>query len=229
MPRKYTYTEPGKAREFFEYALSYDGDDCLIWPFYRDDYGYARFDSKMAHTQICEIIYGPKPAPNYDAAHKCQKGHLGCINPKHLHWLIHNENVREGITETTKYLHKITLTGIVRSEETKKRISDAKTDPPQETRDRNRDATARCWEDPDWRANQIAVRKNMRYITNGVVNKWIRVGDPIPDGWRPGLTVKTERKRGYIRITNGIKNTTINPDESIPDGWWRGATQNRKK
>jgi hypothetical protein len=218
-----------KVEEFFEYALTYEGEDCFIWPYGRDSYGYARRGSLIVHTQICIITHGPRPADHFDAAHSCGNGHLGCINPKHLSWTTHSENVKAGITENTKLLHSVSLTGIIRSEETKKRISDAKTNPPQETRDRNRDATARCWEDPDWRANQIAVRKNMRYITNGVNNKWVRLGDPIPDGWRPGLTVKTERRRGYVWITNGTNNATINPDESIPDGWWRGATQKRKK
>ncbi|MGJ0508927.1 MAG: hypothetical protein ACR652_17725 [Methylocystis sp.] len=35
---------------------------------------------------MCALAHGEPPAPHYQAAHKCGKGHHGCVNPRHLEW-----------------------------------------------------------------------------------------------------------------------------------------------
>lgn len=76
-------------------VISYDGDECLIWPFRRDKAGYARIDgfkTGIVHRIVCEATNGPPPAPGYDAAHSCGKGRFGCVSPNHLSWKTRIDN-----------------------------------------------------------------------------------------------------------------------------------------
>jgi hypothetical protein len=82
----------GPAQAFLEAALSYDGDECLTWPFSRFPSGYAKLGKGTAHRVICEKVYGPPPTPDHEAAHSCGKGKSGCINRRHLRWATHTEN-----------------------------------------------------------------------------------------------------------------------------------------
>ena len=76
--------------------FGYEGDDCLIWPFFRDDKGYARLSHNRkghkAHRLMCEWVYGPAPADKPFAGHSCGNGHLGCVHPLHLRWTNNSEN-----------------------------------------------------------------------------------------------------------------------------------------
>lgn len=90
-------TARGKPLEFFEnVVLSYDGDDCLIWPFYRNSAGYAkmRYEGRVQFVSrlVCERVHGPAPTAEHHAAHSCGKGHLGCVNRQHLYWATPTEN-----------------------------------------------------------------------------------------------------------------------------------------
>jgi hypothetical protein len=87
------HTETGAAQEFIEMAINYqDKSECLFWPFFRDDQGYARKSKSVndpnqsASRYICYRVHGPSPSPIHQAAHNCGKGHLGCVNPHHLRW-----------------------------------------------------------------------------------------------------------------------------------------------
>lgn len=83
-------------------AVPFGGDDCLTWPFSRCGKGYGRFkwDYKehVASRYICEIVHGPPPSERHEAAHSCGKGHEGCVNPRHLRWASHRENMAEART-----------------------------------------------------------------------------------------------------------------------------------
>jgi hypothetical protein len=35
---------------------------------------------------MCILAHGEPELPKHEAAHSCGKGHLGCVNPKHLSW-----------------------------------------------------------------------------------------------------------------------------------------------
>jgi hypothetical protein len=70
--------------------ISYDSDECLIWPFSINHQGYGQIGYygkvRKAHRVMCELAKGPPPSPKHEAAHECGNGHLGCVNPKHLNW-----------------------------------------------------------------------------------------------------------------------------------------------
>lgn len=60
--------------------------------------------SRGAHVVSLEMSVGPKPADKVDAAHRCGNGHLGCVNPGHLYWATHVENMADvaALGRTTK-------------------------------------------------------------------------------------------------------------------------------
>lgn len=77
--------------------VSYQGDDCLIYPGYRDPhYGRGKVGINggifWAHRIMCEMAHGPAPADKPQAAHSCGNGHIGCCNPRHLSWKDNSEN-----------------------------------------------------------------------------------------------------------------------------------------
>jgi hypothetical protein len=83
-------------------VLSYDGDECLIWP-YGKTRGYARIRHAgregLVSRLICEREYGPPPTASHEAAHSCGRGKLGCVAKRHLRWATRTEN------EADKLMH----------------------------------------------------------------------------------------------------------------------------
>lgn len=105
-PVKTKSTPKGDALKFYqEVALAYEGDDCLIWPYGRDDKGYARFEigsrKTLTSRLICEDVNGAPPTPGHHAAHSCGNGHLGCVNKTHLRWATVSENHADKIIHGT--------------------------------------------------------------------------------------------------------------------------------
>ena len=98
-------TFPGEPlRYIHEVVIAYEGDDCLIWPFARTARGYGQVRSgnhSQAHRAVCEIVNGPPPSLLHEAAHSCGKGHLGCVNPKHLRWATSAENKADRLIHGT--------------------------------------------------------------------------------------------------------------------------------
>lgn len=97
----------GTVRKFFEeVVLKCDSDDCLIWPFSRDRYGYGKYgssgESKLVHRLARERVNGPPPnIPDIQAAHNCGKGHEGCCNPRHLRWATRYDNSMDRVEHGT--------------------------------------------------------------------------------------------------------------------------------
>lgn len=87
----------GVARAFLEAAKKHVGADCLLWPYYLDDKGYARLTidgkSRLVHRVICESRHGPPPEPRLDAAHRCNR--RACINADHLRWATRASNLAD--------------------------------------------------------------------------------------------------------------------------------------
>lgn len=76
-------------------ATAWVSDECLYWPFHRTNgYGVLGYLGKMhyAHRFMCELVHGPAPSPDHEAAHSCGRGHEGCCNPKHISWKTKTEN-----------------------------------------------------------------------------------------------------------------------------------------
>src|ERR1044072_6184471 len=88
--------ENGAPMNFIEKtALPYTGNECILWPYARSS-GYARIrldgTTRSVPNIICEKVNGPAPGSQYEAAHSCGNGHLGCITPNHLSWKTPKEN-----------------------------------------------------------------------------------------------------------------------------------------
>lgn len=83
-------------------------EDCIPWPFLRDRDGYGRVQFRgkgwPASRAMCAIAHGDPPAEGLHAAHRCGKGHLGCVNPNHLRWATPKENQRDRIGHGTRVL-----------------------------------------------------------------------------------------------------------------------------
>lgn len=90
----------GDGIEFLRRHVLYEGDDCVMWPLYREPrrgYGIIGYlgRAQKAHRLMCELAHGAPPFPEAEASHSCGNGHLGCVNPKHLSWKTRSENQQE--------------------------------------------------------------------------------------------------------------------------------------
>lgn len=89
----------------FDVAIPYAGNDCLIFPFCRneDGYGQVGFDGRYvsAHVAVIEATKGPKPTPRHECRHLCGNGHLGCVTSAHLEWGTHAENMADAVAHGT--------------------------------------------------------------------------------------------------------------------------------
>jgi len=89
----------GRAMAWLLAHLDYRYDDCLKWPFSRDSHGYGQLGHEgkvfKAHRKMCEMKNGPAPSPDHEAAHSCNRGHQGCINPNHLSWKTRSANQQD--------------------------------------------------------------------------------------------------------------------------------------
>ncbi len=89
----------GAPNSFLMSAAYPDTTECIVWPFTRNNQGYAlinRDDKNMLATRIvCKIVNGPPPTQRHQAGHSCGNGHLGCISGKHLRWVTPKENSEE--------------------------------------------------------------------------------------------------------------------------------------
>lgn len=85
--------------------LDYQGDDCLTWPFARDDKGYGILGCCgkpwKAHRLMCTLKHG-NPPPKHVAGHSCGNGHLACVHPDHVEWKTHSENQKDRALHGTK-------------------------------------------------------------------------------------------------------------------------------
>jgi len=96
----------GSVRKWIEeVAIPYSGDDCLIFPYSRDTFGYgkANIDGRNigVHVFVTARTKGPKPSRSHEACHSCGNGHLGCVNPKHIRWGTRSENIHDAVRHGT--------------------------------------------------------------------------------------------------------------------------------
>lgn len=92
-------------RYFSDVVLTYEGDECLIWPFNRNPGGYGRVSidgrEQLVSRRVCEEANGPPPTPEHHAAHSCGKGHEGCCTKRHLSWKTGTENMADKLLHGT--------------------------------------------------------------------------------------------------------------------------------
>lgn len=84
---------------------------CLIWPFTRTPTGYAVFGAPLRKVSraMCEHRHGPAPSDKHHAAHSCDRGHEGCVNPWHLDWKTPSENQFDRRRNGVQPSHKLTV------------------------------------------------------------------------------------------------------------------------
>jgi hypothetical protein len=73
--------------------VSYQGDECLIWPFaIVRGYGQLQYRGKITRASrvMCIEAHGEPPTPEHQAAHDC--GNCACVNPTHIRWKTPSEN-----------------------------------------------------------------------------------------------------------------------------------------
>lgn len=87
--------DKGATEAFIRANTSYDGDGCLPWPYGLSDRGYGLAViggvQKPASRWMCILAHGEPPTLRHQAAHNC--GNPICVNPRHLRWATHRENM----------------------------------------------------------------------------------------------------------------------------------------
>lgn len=94
----------GRAAAFLRQHLTYQGDDCVMFPFSinpESGYGYLGFEGRhyRAHRLMCIWAHGEQPSPKHEVAHSCHKP--ACVNPNHLSWKTHQENIQDKVVRGT--------------------------------------------------------------------------------------------------------------------------------
>lgn len=100
------HTYKGAVPAWITAHVGYGGDDCLPWPFesWSQGRGIIRLpggQNMIASRYMCILAHGEPPTPEHEAAHNCGKGHLGCMNPRHLRWATSAENKADMIGHGT--------------------------------------------------------------------------------------------------------------------------------
>lgn len=97
---------PGKALRFInDVVICHQGGECITWP-YSDNgkgYGVINLNGKMQTVSryVCELVNGPPPTPDHEAAHSCGKGREGCVSPHHLSWKTVKDNHADKLVHGT--------------------------------------------------------------------------------------------------------------------------------
>ncbi len=96
-------TSPGQPRSWLEGRRFHLSDDCLVWPFAINAFGYgilkAGTRTLVASRVMCAMAHGQPPTPDHEAAHSC--GNPQCVNPKHIRWATAKENHADKIGHGT--------------------------------------------------------------------------------------------------------------------------------
>lgn len=84
---------------------NYQGDNCLIWPFSKNEKGYGQVGYERtvwkAHKLMCSFVHGERRYPEYEVCHTCS-GKKSCVNPKHLVWGNKSMNMLDRRRDGTK-------------------------------------------------------------------------------------------------------------------------------
>jgi hypothetical protein len=93
-------------RYFREVVMAYEGDECLLWPYAKNERGYAVLQrgnrAKRLQRLICEERHGPPPTRKHEAAHSCGRGEDGCVTKRHLDWKTSKENKADMLVHGTR-------------------------------------------------------------------------------------------------------------------------------
>lgn len=94
----------GEARRFIrDVAMTFEGDDCLFWPFTLSAEGYAVVGGNHVSRMVCETNNGKPPTAKHEASHSCGKGNRGCVSRHHLSWKTKSENQQDRFLHGTHH------------------------------------------------------------------------------------------------------------------------------
>ena len=86
-------TRADELREFASYGEQHP-DECVLWPYAITGSGYPNLSinrtNVSGHRWVCEQKHGPCPEGK-EASHSC--GNATCVNPHHIVWATHAENI----------------------------------------------------------------------------------------------------------------------------------------
>ena len=82
-------------------------DTCWIWRGHIMANGYGRMGigggrTRLAHALACELLYGCPVPEGLEGDHLCRNP--PCVNPMHLEWVTHRENIRRGQNHVATYM-----------------------------------------------------------------------------------------------------------------------------
>lgn len=91
----------GEPEKYLKVAIAYGGDECLLWPFSKNNRGYPQINRRslgkqLVHRIVCSAINGTPPPDKPQVAHSCGNGNKGCVTTRHLRWA----SVRENCSDT---------------------------------------------------------------------------------------------------------------------------------
>lgn len=92
---KWSVPYHGATEDFLRALVGTSETDCIIWPYGKNPsgHGLAVINGKQrgAHNWMCRLAYGDPVSIWKHAAHRC--GNPACVNPNHLRWATHRENM----------------------------------------------------------------------------------------------------------------------------------------
>lgn len=92
-----------KTEAFIEAALMSAQEECLLWPYRLGGWGYPEIirSGKIFRVNrlVCQRAHGAPPTDAHEAAHNCGKPE--CLNPRHLRWATHAENLADKLIHGT--------------------------------------------------------------------------------------------------------------------------------
>jgi hypothetical protein len=78
-------------------------DDCIDWPFATVPDGYGKIGvggrTVIVAVLVCESVHGNRPTAKHEVAHSC--GRRVCVNPRHVRWATHAENMADRVQHGT--------------------------------------------------------------------------------------------------------------------------------
>jgi hypothetical protein len=94
------------AFQWLKNHVDHPSDECLTWPYALDKttgHGSVNINRKIEDPSrvMCALVHGKPPTTKHEAAHSCGKGHKGCVNPRHLSWKTHAENMADTLVHGT--------------------------------------------------------------------------------------------------------------------------------